>query len=86
MKARSVQEYSEAMRRAAASLLSNEKLLNPFVLILFRKTNTNDQIAVLRAFDLLNLFFSSITSRARSLPSTFDLKLLFRGIKSVLEG
>lgn len=81
-----MQEYSEAMRRAAASLLSNEKLLNPFVLILFRKTNTNDQIAVLRAFDLLNLFFSSITSRARSLPSTFDLKLLFRGIKSVLEG
>ena len=60
MKSRSVPEYSESMRKAAASLLSNEKLLNPFILILFKKTNSNDQVAVIKAFDLIHLFFTSI--------------------------
>lgn len=39
MKLRPIQNYSEQMKKAAASLLANEKLLNPFVLIIFRKTN-----------------------------------------------
>lgn len=56
MKLRELQQYSEAMKKAAASLLSNEKLLNPFVLIIFRKTNENDQLNVVRAFDLLSIF------------------------------
>jgi hypothetical protein len=39
MKNKSIADYSDIMKNAAASLLSNEKLLNPFVLIIFRKTN-----------------------------------------------
>lgn len=39
MKIRSISEYTDIMKQAAASLLANEKLLNPFVLIVFRKTN-----------------------------------------------
>lgn len=86
MKSRSAAEYSESMRKAAASLLSNEKLLNPFILILFKKTNSNDQVAVIKAFDLIHLFFTSIENRGRSLPTTFDLKFLLKGMKNILEG
>jgi hypothetical protein len=86
MKSRSVPDYSEAMRKAAASLLSNEKLLNPFILILFKKTNSNDQVAVIKAFDLIHLFFTSIENRGRTLPTTFDLKFLLKGMKNILEG
>ena len=74
------------MRQAAASLLSNEKLLNPFIVILFKKTNSVDQSSVIKAFDLIHLFFGSIEGRGRTLPTTFDLKFLLKGIKNILEG
>ena len=74
------------MKKAAASLLANEKLLNPFVLILFRKTNSNDQINVVKTFDLVSIFLESIKKRGRSLPNTFDFKLLMKGMKDILEG
>jgi len=39
MKLRPIANYTDAMKKAAASMLTNDKLLNPFVLILLRKTN-----------------------------------------------
>lgn len=74
------------MRKAGANLLSNERLLNPFVLILLKKTNSSDQISILKTFDLIHVCFSSIIKRGRTLPTTFDLKILFRAMKLVLEG
>ena len=53
-------------------------------MILFKKTNNNDQIGVVKTFDLIHLFLSSITNRSRGLPSTFDYKFLLKGMKSVL--
>ena len=76
MKLRTLNHYSESMKKAAASLLSNEKLLNPFVLIIFRKTNENDQISVVRAFEMVSFFLASIKERGRTIPGTFDFKLL----------
>jgi hypothetical protein len=70
MKIRPISNYTEVMKKAAASMLTNDKLLNPFVLILFRKTNENDQ--------------PTVKNRGRNLPSTFDLKLLLKAIKSIL--
>ena len=84
MKIRPISNYTEVMKKAAASMLTNDKLLNPFVLILFRKTNENDQPTVIKTFDLISLFFTSIKNRGRNLPSTFDLKLLSKAIKSIL--
>lgn len=86
MKLRPLGHYSEAMKRAAASLLSNEKLLNSFILILFRKTNENDQLNVVKTFDLVSFFLSSIGNRGRSMPGTFDFKLLLKGVRDILEG
>lgn len=56
------------------------------MLIIFRKTNENDQLNVVRAFDLLSIFISSISNRCRSLPSSFDFKLLTKAIRGILEG
>ena len=39
MKLRPLNHYTEPMKKASGSLLANEKLLNPFMLIIFRKTN-----------------------------------------------
>lgn len=50
MKNKSLASYSPAFKKAAACMLSNEKLLNPFVLILFKKTNINDQVSILKSF------------------------------------
>ena len=86
MKIRPLNQYSQAMKKAAAVLLANEKLLNPFVLIIFRKTNEHDQLMVVKAFDLVNIFLESIKKRSRSLPGTFDFKLLMKAIRDVLEG
>ncbi|CAM6006599.1 unnamed protein product [Sphagnum balticum] len=60
MKQKSVDQYSLAMKRAASSLLSNEKLLNPFILILLKKTNALDQAATLITFEIIHIFFESI--------------------------
>ena len=56
------------------------------MLIVFRKTNENDQIGVVKAFDLVGIFLGSIRNRGRMMPGTFDFKLLFKAIKTVLEG
>ena len=74
------------MKRAAVSLLSNESLLNPFVLILLKKTNGYEQMAIVRTFDMINLLFVGLTKRSRALPTTFDLNLLLKAMKSIIEG
>ena len=74
------------MKKAAISLLSNESLLNPFVLILLKKTNGYEQMAIVRTFDMINLLFVGLTKRSRALPTTFDLNLLLKAIKTILEG
>ena len=73
------------MKKAAVTLLSNEKLLNPFVLIILKKTNCMDQFTVLKSFDLIDTFFTAIGAKGRSLPSSFDLKILNKSMKAVLE-
>lgn len=86
LKSRPMIEYPDSLKKAATSLLSNEKLLNAFVLILFRKTNNFDQLSVFRSFELIHQFLESIARRNRLLPTTFDFKVLLKAIRSVLEG
>ena len=73
------------MKKAAVALLSNEKLLNPFVLIILKKTNCMDQFTVIKSFDLIDSFFATISVKGRSLPGTFDVKILTKSMKNVLE-
>ena len=74
------------MKNAAASLLSNEKLINPFMLIIFRKTNLNDQFTVIKSLDLLSAFLDHFKNKDNTLPSSFYLKLVNKTFKLILEG
>ena len=76
MKLRDIKNYPLSMKKAAASLLSNEKLINPFMLIIFRKTNLNDQFTVVKSLDLLSSFLGYFKNKDNTLPSTFDMKLI----------
>lgn len=74
------------MKKAAASLLSNEKLINPFLLIIFRKTNLNDHFTVIKSLDLLSSFLEYFKNKDNTLPSTFDMKLINKTFKLIIEG
>jgi hypothetical protein len=84
MKLRDIKDYPESLKKAAASLLSNEKLINTFVLIILRKTNLNDQFSVIKSLDLLSSFFDYFRSKDKTLPLSFDLKLLNKSLKTIL--
>jgi hypothetical protein len=43
---RPIEQTSEGMRQAASALLANGNLLSPFVVVLMKKTNAMNQIAV----------------------------------------
>lgn len=86
MKSVDLVDYTDRMEKALVSLLHNEKLLNTFVVILFKKTDINDSSTVLKLLDYLELFFSAINKKNRPIPPTFDYAYFFRGFKLVLEG
>jgi hypothetical protein len=48
MKTRQILEYPDSLIEAGLKLLINEKLLVPFIKILFHKVNTYDTSAVIR--------------------------------------
>lgn len=86
MKLRQVEEYPAAMCQAAAALLSNQKLLSPFVVILFKKTNALKQTAVAKTMELISMFFASISLSDNCLPAAFDVKYFLKGVKTILDG
>jgi hypothetical protein len=61
LKLRNVEAYTESMCKAVASLVVNEKLLSPIIVILYNKTNSNNQISVAKAIDLISLLFKRIS-------------------------
>lgn len=74
------------MEKALVSLLNNERLLNTFVVILFKKSDVNDSSALLKLLDYLELFFAAINKKNRIIPNTFDYNYFFKGFKMILEG
>jgi len=55
------------------------------MLIIFRKTNLNDQFTVIKSLDLVSSFFDYFKNKDKMLPLSFDLKLLNKTLKTVLE-
>lgn len=56
------------------------------MLIIFRKTNLNDQFTVIKTLDLLSAFLDNFKNKDNTLPSSFDLKLVNKTFKLILEG
>ena len=85
MKKRSILEYPDALKIACFKLLSNEKLLNPIVLIIFGKANIYQPLTVIKAIEFINEIFSVICRNGRQIPLTFNYFQFYQGIKIILE-
>ena len=68
MKERDIALYPEAMKETTCALLSNEKLLNVFVTIVFKKTYAFDTLAVNEALELVASWFTTIYKNKQLLP------------------
>jgi len=73
------------LQRACVGLLNNEKLLNTFVVIVFKKSDINNPLIILKLLELLDQFFKPITSKGRMIPTTFDYAYFVKGFKMILE-
>lgn len=85
MKSTDLVDFTDRFDKALVSLLHNEKLLNTFVVILYKKANTNDPSSLLKMLDYLQVFFSAINKKNRLIPPTFDYTFFFKGLKMILE-
>jgi hypothetical protein len=54
MKTTKIKMYTDRFKRCCVQLLSNEKLLNIFIVILLKRTNVNDPETVAIAFEMID--------------------------------
>jgi len=80
-----VHYYSDALREASISFLSNEKLLSPLMTTVFKKTNVHDCAAVIKSLELIALWFVRVHKNQCLIPSDFDFNFFLRGIGILLE-
>jgi hypothetical protein len=84
MKNKQLNDYSERMQRASVGLLNNERLLNTFVAILFKKADMNNPPSILKLLDFLEMFFAKINENKRLIPTTFDYNHFLKGFKMIM--
>jgi hypothetical protein len=80
MKKRDLQKYPEALVDGSCSLLFNDKLLNIFCTLIYKKTNLYDGELVFKSFEYIDKWFESLRKRKKLIPSNFDHYSLMRGI------
>ena len=85
LKKRSIMEYPSALKEASFSLLSNEKLLNSFVFIIYNKANIYQPLTVNKAIEYINELFTYLSSNRRKIPVTFNYGHFYKGLKIILE-
>lgn len=78
-------EYPSALKEASFSLLSNDKLLNSFVFIIFHKANIYQPLTVSKAIEYINEIFTYLSTNRRKIPVTFNYGLFYKGLKIILE-
>jgi len=77
--------YSDALKDAILSFLSNVRLLNDFVRIVFKKTSAYDSLAVITTMELVASWFQHIHTMQLLIPPDFDFPFFFKGIKMLLD-
>ena len=68
LKERDVALYPEALKDTTCAMLCNEKLLNVFVFIVFKKTNAFDVQAVSGALELVASWFTTLSKNRQLIP------------------
>lgn len=60
LKERDIALYPEALKDTTCAMLCNEKLLNVFVTIVFKKTHAFDAVAVASSLELVASWFNTL--------------------------
>jgi hypothetical protein len=77
-------DFTDRMKNLSLKLLSNERLINVLVVILLKKTNLNDPLAVETTLNMIDSYFISLAAHQSFVPSTFDYHFFLEGLKMVL--
>ena len=77
--------YPEALKDATCALLWNEKLINVFITIIFKKTYIYDTYAVNGALELIDRWFTSLHRNRSLLPAQFDYLFFFKAVHMLME-
>lgn len=85
LKEREVAFYPEALKDTTCAMLCNEKLLNVFVTIVFKKTHAFDAQAVCSSLELVASWFSTLHKNKSLIPPQFDYLFFFKAIKLLME-
>lgn len=85
MKTRELRHYPEALKQASCYMLYNEKLMNTFCNVLYKKTNLDDHDLIFKSFDLIDSWMDCLKQRKKMIPLNFDHYGLMKGVSMVLE-
>lgn len=85
LKTKNVLHYPANLKEASIALLLNEKLLNIFVMIVYKNTRLYDNAAVCQIYDLINMWLQTLQLQKKNIPPMFDYSFFFKGIKLVIE-
>jgi hypothetical protein len=84
MKKRPVIDYPDSLLDASLKMLTNEKLLNPYITIILNKTNMFDSAAVLKAIDIINSYFEELAKAHKNIHTSFNYSVLLAGMKTII--
>jgi hypothetical protein len=85
MKHREIINYPDALIECTQALLSNEKLLNVFVTIVFRKTSPIHNSDVLVCLDMITSWMEVLHSQGLEIPSSFDFNFFYQGVQMLID-
>lgn len=80
-----IMDYSSLFKECSMKLISNEKLLNNFVMFLFPKTCLYETYCVIKCLELINSYFEVISSQNKRMPNEFNFNYFYTGIKCIFE-
>lgn len=78
-------DYSNLFRLCSIKLISNEKLLNNFVMFLFPKTCLYETNCVMKCLELIHSYFEVISKKNKKMPNEFNFSYFYTGIKCIFQ-
>lgn len=85
MNSNKIADFSSQFKKCSMKLISNEKLLNTFMMLLFPKTCLYETYCVMKCLDLVSCYFEVIVKKGKRLPSDFHFNYFYSGIRCIFE-
>ena len=85
MNKNAILEYSPIFEECSLKMITNERLLNSFMTLLFAKTCLYQSYCVMKCLDLIKGYFEVITKKKKKLPNDFNFNYFYTGLKTILD-